>query len=217
MTGQELITEVEETLNDSSFTRERIKVYLNRAMRFLASKVYLERLSNGYAVVDTAVGEFSIPMPSDYFRELYSCKAEAGHEVKIYANLSDLRQNMGEIDLQAGNIVGVCESGGKLYYQCVPSVSKKLCLMYYSTPPEIEDTEDSHPVEEIETDLVESATRFLIAYASWLGFHLLEQGEAQQPDIAFQQSLWLATLEDFTKGTGRGTPTRQAPVCRSNF
>lgn len=133
----ELITEVQENVQDESFTQARITQIINRAIREIAGSSLLSAPLPYLETTSTVTTSTTLPyvaMPATYQRDLTYCYSAAQtDEVIILASLEHLRAMYPSMDY-TGMVRHVAISASRLYYQHIPGTADTLTLHYYQFP-----------------------------------------------------------------------------------
>lgn len=131
----ELVEDVQEAVDDASWTQQRIirkinDVLLDIAGSTLAPLPLLE--STGTVATSTTLPY--VAMPATYQRELTLCYSAAlQREIPILASLEHLRALYPQLSL-AGYVRHAAISANQLYYQYIPAVADTLTLHFFKLP-----------------------------------------------------------------------------------
>lgn len=147
MLTKDILTEVEDVVQDASFTRATLLGYLNQSLLEVAAEVRLPDLMDS-DTVDTATDAAKKPMPTNYHRDpfhIYSVTQERtiakGRRIKDFNRF--LARNPG-LD-KSGQVFDAAVKGSSLYYQGIPASSETLRVHYYRKPATLVDDDTSEP------------------------------------------------------------------------
>lgn len=145
-TVSDLTEEIEDILQEESYeasiSNVKILKYLNRGLRYIASRLYLPSLEESDSI-DTDNGNNFVQLPDDFHRNIFYCRSEQYYvDIPIYETKSNLFRQFSQLDL-SGRVVGVATSGRYLYYQRIPSDSETLSIQYFRLPDDLETDSDS--------------------------------------------------------------------------
>jgi len=133
-TAQELSTEIEQKVKDSSYSFANVLSVLNKALKYIAGQVLLPALETANNALSTTAATAYVALPTDYHRNLYYCYSnDRNRIIKVYYSYSDLIKRFSQIDL-AGPVYGVAVKTLSLYYQKVPVAAESLMIKYYKMP-----------------------------------------------------------------------------------
>jgi len=149
-----LISQVQEIIDDESFSPTQILGYLNRGVREIAGGVLLPRglwtpplpdLRTS-ASVDTSTTYPYVALPTTagnaYHKKLFFCTSEdQALEIKIFASWVKFLKRWPYLD-DTGSVRGVCVRGASLYYQGKPSTAESLTLHYFRKPVDMTEMDD---------------------------------------------------------------------------
>jgi len=174
MEFSDIVTEVDNIVQDDSFSDTRIKGYVNRALNYVCALVDLPQLKRiGTVATSTSVPYASLAGMTGGFAG--RIKRVSDVDVTIYPNLEMLMDNYvksDNLDLTlAGSLEAVALEGNILWYQYVPATSVDITFLYYQNPTELtEDTDES-------TDIPEHLHRKLLVHgAAFMVFDQIEDG-----------------------------------------
>jgi hypothetical protein len=188
MTFAELITEVQNIVQDSAWTETMIKALLNRAQTVVASGVILPGkyqltppLPDLYATgtVDTIVGAGACSLPEDFNRDLIQVVNSDEENVSIIKSFRRFLTDNPE--REAGSVRICARNGQNLLYRDIPSTAETLTVHYYRSPEELLSSSD-----EPEGIPVELHKPLLAGYAAAQIFNQIEDGiEGQKINTSF--------------------------------
>jgi hypothetical protein len=173
MLKSELISRVEEVVQDPSYTQDEILGYLNEGLVDVAAVVKLPDLLTNDTVT-TATDAASVSLPSDYHRglfQVYSVTRE--HLIKEGRRLEDAKRFFSRhpgLD-RIGDVFDVAVSGKKLWYQAIPDAQETLRLFYYRLPNQMTSGEDTEP-----DGIPPSFHTMLVSFAAMKIFNRIEDG-----------------------------------------
>jgi len=156
-TLREIISAIEEILQDSTYTDAILTGKINVAVSRIAGGI---RMPNGgtsqplpdlfaYGTVNTSTTLPYVSLPTNYQRDVRlvydssNCKIEPpqGGDYYSFALFMQVISNMGLAE--AGSIYAVAVKGTKLYYQGIPSAATTLGVHYYRKPVDMDDDADT--------------------------------------------------------------------------
>ena len=174
-----LITEVEEIIQDNSFSSTNITSRLNEAQLEVAGGIQstlgswitppLPELLT-IDTVDTATDAAYVSMPDNFQRQLQFASSSEGTEIDIAESFISFVEVYPLLD-KSGSVVECCEVGGNFYYQGIPTSSAEITIHYYKAPTDMSDDDD-------EPDGIPSHLHrgLLINHVCWKIFELIEDG-----------------------------------------
>lgn len=141
MTFAELVADVQNIIQDSSYSETTIKSLLNRALLVVASGIILPGkyqlsppLPDLYSVgtIDTTVGSAICDLPSDFNRDLVQVLNSGYDVIPIVPSFRKFLMSYPE--QTAGSVFIVARNGSTLLYRDIPSAAETLTVHYYKTP-----------------------------------------------------------------------------------
>lgn len=142
-TSQTLADEVQNAVQDASYSYDRIIELFNDCLMELAGEHLFPELE-AWADLDTSAATNNVALPADYMRNLRHCHSLTNNrKVKVYGSLTQLYRWFSSLD-QTGAIVGVAPKGRRLYYQ--RQAAETLRINYFKYPQRLQTREDK-PVE----------------------------------------------------------------------
>jgi len=141
MTFAELIADVQNIIQDSSYSETTIKSLLNRALLVVASGVILPGkfqssppLPDLYNVdtVDTVTSSAVCDLPTDFNRDLMQVLNSDSDIIPIAVSFRKFLMQYPEQN--AGAVYRVARNGSKLLYRDIPAVAETLTVHYYKAP-----------------------------------------------------------------------------------
>ncbi|MBI9090145.1 MAG: hypothetical protein JEZ12_13095 [Desulfobacterium sp.] len=178
MTFSELISKVQEAIQDPDYTDEMVGEILNRGLLAVASGVVLP---DKYAVspplpdlytegtVETVVDSGVCDLPTDFNRGLLQVVNDQGEPLRVFSSFRKfLKENPGK---EVGSVRICAVNGKKLLYRDIPSTEETLEVHYYAAPIPMEDEDD-------EPDCLQEGFHhpLLVGFACKEIFNLLEDG-----------------------------------------
>lgn len=176
MLFSELISEVQDAIQDPSYTDEKVGTILNRGLLAVASGIVLPGkyalsppLPSLYteSTVETVIDSGVCDLPDDYGRNLVQVTNDQGEPIQIISSfLKFLKDNP---ERPEGCVQRCAVNGKKLLYRNIPSTEETLGVCYYAKPTIMEDEED-------EPDCIPDGLHYslLVGYACKEIFNLLE-------------------------------------------
>lgn len=130
----EILDHAERKIQDSSYARSPdLLGFANMGLGEIATEVILPSLMT-YATVACPASDFATSLPDDFYAHLrFAHNTTKDCRVRLYYNLSIFLERFAGLNT-AGNVCAVCEHGGTLYYQLVPSAEQELRVWYAKTP-----------------------------------------------------------------------------------
>jgi len=218
--AEQLIAEVADIIQDSSYDNETILSYLNRGQVAVASTLLLPGLADGHGTVTTAVDEYNVALPADFHRELFHVQVD-DLPVKVYRNMGLLVSEMEKITTQAGRLVAMCPNAGNLLYQKVPSVTKNVELFYYRLPTDMSDEDDNSRPDGLSMQAGVALEHFdfaLVHYAAALIFDRIEDGiEGQKVNTLSHRDQYAMRLLEMALHVREGRPHAPPPIAGVNW
>jgi len=148
--------------------------------------------------VETKTDRAWVTLPANYHRKLNFCYSVAQNgRVKILKSLQHLKSKYPGL-IQTGNVWHVTQSGGRIYYQGIPSTVDTLTLGYYKLPP-ILNKDDETP-----TFLPNHLhKKLLVNYACKELFSVIEDGvEGRKVNTSYHEGEGEKALADLEKFLG---------------
>ncbi len=130
-----MVTEVENIVQDPSFTSDDIKSYLNLALDFAAQQVPLPNLKR-IGTIETAQEQAWVSLAGlsgGFSGRLRKCFNSTGNEIEIYPTLDLLLIDYAPLTSE-GAVEAVALEGTILWYQKIPESPETLTLLYYQNP-----------------------------------------------------------------------------------
>jgi len=153
----EIITAIEEVLQDSTYTDTILTGKINVAVSRIAAGI---RMPNGetspplpdlfsYGTVNTSTTLPYVSLPANYQRSVrlvydstnYKIEPPQGGDYYSFALFMQIINNMSLAE--AGSIYAVAVKGTKIYYQGIPAAATPLGVHYYRKPVDMDDDTDT--------------------------------------------------------------------------
>ncbi len=175
----EILDHAVRKIQDSSYSRSPdLLGFANMGLGEIATEIVLPSLLT-YSEVECTADGFQIAMPDDFYAHLrFAHNVTKEHRVRLYYNLSIFLERFSGLD-HSGNVDAVCEHGGKLYYQRVPSSTQNVRL-WYAKPPTLFTADNSDEPDFLPKHL---HGPLLINYVAMKAFEEIED-EKSQPNFS---------------------------------
>lgn len=135
-TGGQIAERILDKVNDPSFTIDNALVHVNDCASFLTNKIPFSALEQ-YSTVLTVVGEYSVPMPDDYQRNIFFSKnITTGADITCYPDIASFRRANSDMDA-VGSVSDICVQGVLVHYYRVPTSIETISMMYHRKPAQI--------------------------------------------------------------------------------
>jgi len=179
MPFSDLISAVQNIIQDDFFTEEMIGTYLNQAQLEVAGGMqsalgdWITPPLPGLLTIGTVTTVLATPylsMPTDFQRNLQLVASSEGYELILAESFNSFTSTYPNLD-RIGTISECIEFGNLLYYQGIPTVATDLTIHYYRLPVEMEDDED-----EPDGIPIQLQRSLLLNHACWRIFELIEDG-----------------------------------------
>jgi len=186
----EIRTEVENIIQDSSFSIETLNGYINQCILYAGAQVDIPDLKR-IDVVDTVLSQAYIGLTGltgGFSGKLNRVKDADGNDIAIAANLDLL---MDEYDMdEVGDVETVALEGSTLWYQKIPETVETLTALYYRNPA-ILSTDDASP-----SDFPEHLHRNLFVHGTaWIIYDQIED-DAEEAKVNARSQFWQSFSED---------------------
>ena len=138
----DLVLEVEDIVDDATFSRTLIKSKINQGLNAVAGQVLLPGLRTSVEIL-TTVGTNKTAFAAGFHRDLSRWAHSVTHNrrIKVYGSVPQLFKWFSTIDL-AGSVVGVAREGSYLYYQRIPAAAETLMINYFTFPTQLSADDD---------------------------------------------------------------------------
>lgn len=144
----QIVTAIDDVLQDPAYTEGKITAKINAALQTVAAGI---RMPNGeispplpdlyaYGTVNTSITLPYVSLPADYQRHVFNVYDSSFTSVSIpggggyYSFALFLKQISNPSLAEVGSIYRACVKGTKLYYQGIPAASTTLGVHYYRKP-----------------------------------------------------------------------------------
>lgn len=172
MNRGELRTEVENLIQDTSFSEAELNSYINTALQYIAGQIYLPSLKGvdtvntvldtAYAALNSLTGGFS-----GILRRVVN---SSGTVLTVYANLEMLMDGYPTL-AEVGSVEAVALEGNTLWYQKIPETAETLTVLYYRSISTLDADGDSP------SDIPEYLHRMLLVNGSaYFAYDSIEDG-----------------------------------------
>jgi hypothetical protein len=194
----DMITEVDNIVDDSKFTSGMITDYINQAVQYAAAQVDLPGLKK-LITAKTVVGQpyCSLAGVTGGFSGRLVRASDSG--IAIYPNLQLLMDEYVSDDYldltQVGDVEAIALEGKTLWYQYVPAGITDIILLVYQNPSSLTANAD------IPSDFPDHVHRNLFVHgAAWMMFDMIEDGlEGSKPNTAAQ---FLLSFDESNRHSG---------------
>lgn len=141
MQFSELVTAVEDVVDDEAYTTTIVKARINESVLRIATGVTLpdqRRISPPLPGlytsddIDTTLSSGITDLPDDFNRDLLQVINSDDEGIKIEPSLRRFLSDHPEQD--AGSVYTCCVYGGRLLYRDIPSAAETLTVHYYKNP-----------------------------------------------------------------------------------
>ena len=172
MNRLEIRTEIENLIQDGSFSGDTLNSYINQAVLYTGAQVDIPELK-GIDTVDTILGQAYTTLSGltgGFSGKLKRVKNSDGDAISIF---SDLALLMDEYPLmnEEGDVEAVALEGSTLWYQDIPTAAETLTCLYYRNPATL--SADN----EIPSDFPEHLHRQLFVHGTaWIIYDQIEDG-----------------------------------------
>lgn len=180
----EIRTEIENLIQDSSYTVEDLNGYINQCILYAGAQVDIPALkridtvdtvlSQAYTTLNGLTGGFS--------GKLRRVKDADGDNIGIFANLDLL---MDEYDMdEVGDVEAVALEGSTLWYMKIPEAVETLTVLYYRDPATLSDDGVS-PVD----FPVHLHRQLFVHGTAWIIFDQIED-DAEEAKVNAKSQFW---------------------------
>jgi len=141
MNLSELVTEIEDIVQDSSYAEIKIKAKINEAVLAIATGVMIPGkfeksppLPDLYKVddIDTTVSSGITDLPTDFNRDVVQVLNSDKDEITINSSAKNFLHKY--LDQDGGEVYVCAIMGKRLLYRDIPSTAETLTIHYYKTP-----------------------------------------------------------------------------------
>lgn len=168
----EIRTEIENLIQDDSFSTDILNGYINQSIMYAGAQVDIPELK-GIDTVDTALEQTYATLSNltgGFSGKLRRVKNADGDSIEIFSDLALLLDEYPTMD-EEGDVEAVALEGSTLWYQKIPSEAETLTCLYYKDPTTLS-TESSIP-----SDFPMHLHRQLFVHgAAWIIYDQIEDG-----------------------------------------
>lgn len=172
MNRLEIRTEIENLIQDSSFSTDTLNDYIEQAIIYAGAQVDIPSLK-GISTVDTILDQAYASLSDltgGFSGKLKRVKNADGNNIEIFSDLALLMDEYDTMD-KAGDVEAVALEGSTLWYQFIPAVAETLTCLHYKNPTTLSaDTESP-------SDFPTHLHRQLFVHGSaWIIYDQIEDG-----------------------------------------
>ena len=172
MNRLELRTEIENLIQDSSFSEAALNEYINQVILYVAAQADIPELK-GISTVETVLSQAYTTLSGltgGFSGKLSRVKNADGDGIEILSNLALLMDEYPTMD-EEGDVEAVALEGNTLWYQKSPAAVETLTCLYYRNPIELSTDDD------IPSDFPEHLHRLLFVNGTaYLIYDQIEDG-----------------------------------------
>ncbi len=173
MNLENIVSDVVDTVFDSSVTEAKVISKVNEGLAFTAELV-LFPLLEATGTVTTTPGQNLVDLPSAFSRNLFRVKDPDGLDIDIYSSTGLLEDDIRVVDdagVVEGDVEAVALQAAQLFYAPSPADATVLSLRFYTAPTPLS-VMDAIPI------CIPTAHRMniLCNYAKWQLFNDIEDG-----------------------------------------
>jgi hypothetical protein len=135
MNRLEIRTEVENIIQDGSFSKTVLNGYINQAIAYAAAQVDIPELKR-ISTVDTIPGQAYASLSGltgGFSGKLGRVKNADGDAIEIFSTLDLLLDDYPTMD-EEGDVEAATLEGSSLWYQKIPDAAETLTCLYYKNP-----------------------------------------------------------------------------------
>jgi hypothetical protein len=138
MNRGELRTELENVIQDGSFSEATLNNYINMALKYACAQVLLPSLKRVDTVeTSTTAAYVALTGLGGGFSGVLNKVVDSDeNDIYIYGNLDELMTEYPLLN-EEGDIEGVALEGSTLWYQKIPDEAETLTVLYYRNPEEL--------------------------------------------------------------------------------
>ena len=187
MNRLEIRTEIENLIQDSSFSTDTLNDYINQAILYAGANVDIPELK-GIDTVDTVLSQAYTTLSNltgGFSGRLRRVKDTDGNAISIFSDLALLMDAYPTMD-EAGDVEAVALEGSTLWLQKIPAAAETLTCLYYKNP-----TTPSADTES-PSDFPTHLHRQLFVYGSaWIIYDQIEDG-VEEEKVNTKGQFWLS-------------------------
>jgi len=191
MNRLEIRTEIENIIQDSSFTEDEINDYINQCIIYTGGQVEIPELKR-LDVVDTVLSQAYVSLTGltgGFSGKLRKVKDSDGNSPTIYTKLDTLLDDYPTMD-EVGDVEAVALEGSTLWYQKIPETVATLTCLYYRNPTLL--TSDG----DIPSDFPYHLHRNLFVHGTcWMIYDQIED-DVEDKKVNTLGQFWLSFSED---------------------
>ena len=172
MNRGEIRTELQNLIQDSSFSEATLNSYINTALQYTCSQVFLPSLK-GVDTVSTSLGTAYATLSglsggfSGILRRVVNA---SGTPITIYQDLDMLMDGYPSL-AEVGSVETVALEGNILWYQKIPAIAETLTILYYRNPATLSADSDTP------SDIPEYLQRLILVNGSaYFVYDVIEDG-----------------------------------------
>lgn len=212
-TLEDILIQVQEKLQDSSFSSDKLLGFINSGIRRCAHVVLLPELeTTGTFVTSPTLNSVAIPVGWNFGRNLYGASVLNASAIQVLPSLGQLRDQAPWIDteVRAGEVTYLTTRRGQLVYTSSPSVATIVVCKFYEAPTDL--VLDTDEPSCLPLALQES---LLVNFALWKSFEEIEDGiEGEKVNTSYYKSEFNDALVDldfmFDSGRSALDPPRES-------
>ena len=187
MNRLELRTEIENLIQDSSFSEAALNEYINQVILYVAAQADIPELKR-IDIVNTIVGQAYASLSGlagGFSGKLRRVKNADGNAIEIISDLALLMDAYPTMDKE-GEVETVALEGSTFWYQNIPAEVETLTCLYFRNPTNLSE-DDSIP-----SDFPEHLHRQLFVHGSaWIIFDQIEDG-IEGEKVNTKAQFWLS-------------------------
>lgn len=168
----EIRTEIENIIQDGSFSKTVLNEYINQAILYAGANTDVPELKV-ISTVDTVPEQAHVSLSgltAGFSGKLSRIKNSKGNHISIVYNLALLIDEYPTMD-EEGEVEAVALEGSALWYQKIPAVAETLTCLYYRNPTALSAD------DEIPSDFPTHLHRQLFVHGcTWLIYDMKEDG-----------------------------------------
>ena len=209
MNADELCQEVIDIVDDPGYEDPaEILKRVNRSQRRIADLLFLPDLKDGFASVNTTVGQMEVHLPDTYHKGLYMARS-GGVALDIFMDVGSMSMVRGGVSLDVGTLAAVALKKASLIYQKVPAAQTAIELYFYRLPVDMAEGESFFPDgaqgnEDFEWAIIHDTCEKI--------FSRIEDGmEGAKVNTSYHRDMFaekISIVEDFCKQQGIAYPIR---------
>jgi len=187
----EIRTEIENIIQDDSYTGETVDGYINQCLIYAGAQVDIPELKR-IDVVDTVLSQAYVALTGltgGFSGKLRRVKNAAGDPITIHARL-ELLMDAHPTMVEVGDVEGTALEGSTLWYQKIPAIVETLTCLYFRDPAKL--TADGA----IPSDFPEHLHRGLFVHGTaWIIYDQIEE-DVEDKKVNTASQFWHSFDED---------------------